>query len=415
MLVVLVIDRGDFMVSTVEKKITIRYAGQMRSRARHVGPLWLILLVGLGGNMCQLQPLQAKSKLPSLAILPFVAKEQSERGLARRMRFAVGQKMSRDGHFHRLQDHNVNMMIDALQIPWTKNVSTGDIKKVISSLAVDQAVMGFVDHRRLTLELFTHGHLRRTVSGQIPPDNTSPRLAVENLLTRLDHITFHHVSEQQVDLTNPVYQRLFKIRPNLVPDAQFRAAAHSGGVAKDWSVFLLKQDYHPRLLSGAQARALKANRVAIVPMSFADGGKSHHGGYCLMMQMGLGVAQSNGLAAESMWIPVKQGDRYRVSVTYRGDGPRVRIFVKGFAYWPDQFSRPGDLASQRREIYRAQLLPVMTHPAWKTTEMDFEPASIKALAKKYPIKWVRIDLFVYLNKGDAFFRDITLKDITPKQ
>jgi hypothetical protein len=381
----------------------------------HAILVWMVLLALLGNLILGADLLYGKSKLPSLAILPFVAKQRSERGLAKRMRFAVGQKMSRDGHFHRLQDHNVDLMINALQIPWSNPVSTHDVKKVISQLAVDQAVMGYVDHRRLTLQLFIHGRLRRTVSGQIPPDNTSPRLAVEHLLTRLDHITFHHVSEQQVNLTNPVYQRLFKLRPNLVPDANFGNAARSGGVAKDWSVFLLKQDYHPPLLTNAQASSLKANRVAVVPLSFADGDRSHWHGYCLMMRMGLGVAQSNGLAAESTWIPVKQGRRYRVSVTYRGNGPRVRIFVKGFAYWPDQFSRPGDLASQRREIYRAQLLPVMTHPVWKTTQMDFEPESIKALAKKYPIKWVRIDLFVYLNKGDAFFRHITLKDITPQK
>lgn len=370
---------------------------------------WVIVMIGV----CPPRTAQAKSKPPSLAILPFVAKQRSQRGLARRMRFAVGKKMSRNGHFRRVSDHQVDMMINALQIPWRRHVAASDIKKVISTLAVDQAVMGFVNHRRLTLQLYTHGKLVRTVAGTIPPDNTSPRLAVESLLTRLDNIPFHHVSEQQVNLTNPIYQHLFKVRPNLVPDAHFRRAAENGGRAKDWSVFLLKEDYHPPYVGNQQAANLPSNRVAIVNQSVADGGSAHGKGKCLMMRMGLGVAQNNGLAAESTWIPVKQGDRYRVSVSYCGNGPRVRVFVKGFAYWPDQFSRAGDLASQRRELYRAQLLPVMTKPKWKTTEMDFEPQSVKSQAKKYPIKWVRIDLFIYLNKGDAFFRDIQLKDITP--
>ena len=355
------------------------------------------------------------AKPPSLAILPFVPMQHSSHRLARRMRFAVGKKMSRNGHFHRLQDHNINMMIDALQIPWTKPVTTQEVQKVISALAVDQAVMGYVDHRKLKLELFRGTKLVRTVSGQIPSDNTSPRLAVEKLLTELDHIQFHHVSEHQVNRTNPVYQQLFKTRPNLVFDPRFRQAANGGGVAKPWSVFLLKQDYHPPLVSNRQAAALPNNRVVVVRQSYVDARISPARRYCLMMHMGLGVAQSNGLAAESAWIPVTQGDRYRVSVTYHSDAPRIRIFVKGFAYWPDQFSRPGNLASQRREIYRAQLLPVTAHPGWRTTEMDFVPMSIKSQRKQYPIRWVRIDLFVYLNKGNAFFRDITLKNITSKK
>lgn len=409
-------DKGSPMVLINVKALFANGSDHSRWRAACHRGLATLLVVWMGGIALNASVLYAKTELPSLAILPFIAKEHAERGLARRMRFAVGQKMSRDGHFHRLQDHNVNMMINALQIPWTNPVSSRNVKKVIAALAVDQAVMGYLGHRRLTLELFMHGQLLRTVSGQIPPNSTSPRLAVEKLLTRLDHITFHHVSEQQVNLTNPVYQRLFKIRPNLVPDADFRAAAQSGGVARNWSVFLRKQDYHPRLLSRMQAVALGADHVAIVPQAFADGGgKPHRRGYCLMMRMGLGVAQSNGLAAESTWIPVKQGQRYRVSVTYRGNGPKVRVFVKGFAYWPDEFSRPGNLASQRREIYRAQLLPVMTHRNWCTTEMDFEPKSVKSLAQKYPVKWVRIDLFVYLNKGHALFRDVTLKNITPRK
>ncbi len=351
----------------------------------------------------------AQPALPSLAVLPFVPATRTDKNLASRMRFAVAKKMSRDGHYKRIDDHDVNMMINALQMPWTPPVTTANIQSVIQSLATDQTVAGFITGRRLTLELFIGTKLTKTVSATIPPNNTSPRLTIEKMLTDLCRIQFHHVRSWQID-PSAALKKIFSGRPNLVKDPEFNGAAHAGSRAVDWDVFLMKQDYHPPLLSKAGAQGLAENRAAIVPQSVVTPTAR---GYCLMLRTDVTIAQSNGLACESTWIPVIQGHRYRFMVQYHSDGPRIRIFINGFAYSPDQFSTANNLASQRREIYRCQVLPVTKNSAWSQTGIDFTPQSLKGMRKKLPIRWVRIDFYSYLNPGNAFFRNVQLKDISP--
>ncbi len=394
---------------------SLRNYGGNRALALRTGlslPLAMLLILILRWNVGTLHAANTEgagnSKPPSLAVLPFVAASRDAKSLATRMRFAVGQKMSRNGHYHRVDDHDVDAMINALQMPWTPPVTTRDIQTVIESLATDQTVAGFVKGRRLTLELFVGTKLTKTVSATIPPNNTSPRLTIEHMLTALAHLTFHHVRSWQID-PNPALKRLFNARPNLVKDPDFTQAAQFGTHADAWDVFLLKQDYHPPLISAAGAKTLPVNRAAIVPQRVVVPGAQ---GYCLMLRTDLNIAQSNGLACESDWIPVIQGHRYRLEVWYHSDAPRIRIFINGFAYSPDQFSNPKNPASERRELYRCQVLPVTKNKLWSRTGIDFTPESLKSMRKKYPIRWVRIDFFSYLNAGDAFFRNVELKDIT---
>ncbi|HTV49145.1 MAG TPA: hypothetical protein VMG59_11950 [Phycisphaerae bacterium] len=350
---------------------------------------------------------------PTLAVLPFVPSDPNDASmedLAERMRFAVDQKISRDGHFNRTDDHDVDAMISALQLTWTAPVSDSDIHQVISALGTDQTIAGFVDGRQLTLRLYVGEKLTKTVVAVIPPDNTSPRLTIEGMLTRLEGIQFTHVTEQQVNHSNPVIEALFAARPNLAPDPEFSAALAGNGVAAEWEVFLQKQDYHPRFVSASDAADLPRDTAAIVPQNAATPASA---GYCLMMRIGKFVADNNGLACESMWIPVIDGHHYRFAAEYHSNGPDIQIFLKGFAYWPDEFSTPDNLASQRKEIYRAQLLTLTKNDGWDTTEMDFTPTSLARLDKAHPIQWLRIDFFVYLYTGDVFFRNVVLKDITP--
>ncbi len=352
----------------------------------------------------------AQPKLPSLAVLPFVPATRNVRNLAGRMRFAVAKKMSRNGHYKRVDDHDVNMMIDALQLPWTPPVTTATIQSVIKSLATDQTVAGFLTGRRLTLELFIGTTLTRTVSATIPPNNTSPRLTIEKMLTNLCSLQFQHVRSWQID-PNAALKKIFDARANLVKDSQFARAVQNGSRARAWDVFLMKREYHPPLISKPGAKTLAANHAAVVPQSVVTPAAR---GYCLMLRTDLNIAQNNGLACESTWIPVTQGHRYRFMVQYHSDGPRIRIFINGFDYSPDQFSSPNNPASQRREIYRCQVLPVKKNTGWSQTGIDFTPQSLKGMRKKFPIRWVRIDFYSYLNPGNAFFRNVQLKDISPQ-
>jgi hypothetical protein len=350
---------------------------------------------------------------PTLAVLPFIPSDPSDAAmedLAERMRFAVDQKISRDGHFNRTDDHDVDAMISALQLSWSAPVSEDEIQQVIKALGTDQTIAGFVDGRRLTLRLYIGDKLTKTDSDVIPPDTTSPRLTIEGMLTRLEGIEFTHVTENQVDHSNPVTEELYAARPNLAPDPDFSAAAAGNGVAAGWEVFLQKQDYHPQLISASDAGALPEDQVAIVPQSVAQPSGA---GYCLMMRVGKFVAENNGLACESLWIPVQDGHHYRFAVDYYSTGPDIQIFLKGFAYWPDEFSSPDNLASQRKEIYRAQLLTLHKNAGWNVTEMDFTPSSLARLDKAHPIQWLRIDLYIYLHTGNVFFRNVVVKDITP--
>ncbi len=347
------------------------------------------------------------NKAPSFAVLPFIGSGSAAQRLARRMRFAVAKKMSRNGHVKRVSDHSVNMMISALQLSWSEPFDKSQVPQAIKALGVHEAIMGYVQGRKLTLVLYKGPQIAKTCSAVIPGSNTSPRLTVEGLLTRLDNVEFHHVSSQQADLGNPVLANRFKTRPNLVRDGMFTAAGHlPSHTATMWEGFLMARIFHPKLLSAAAARHLARNAIAIVPTSVAV----PHGpkGYCLMMRMGPGVAVNNGLAVESYWIPVHNGGHYRFSCWYHSSAPRVRIFLKGFAYQPDQFSNSKSLASQRFERYRAELLPVNGNKGWSREVMDFTPSTQD---QKHKIRWMRIDFFIYLRPGDAFFRHVQLKNI----
>ncbi len=366
----------------------------------------LVLVVAVSPDNTLASPAN-KNKEPSFAVLPFIGHDAAAQRLGRRMRFAVAKKMSRNGHVKRISDHNVNMMISALQLSWSEPFDKSQVAQVVKALGVDEAIMGYVQGRKLTLVLYKGPTIAKSCSAVIPGSATSPRLTVEGLLTRLDEVQFHHVSSQQADLNNPVLAARFKQRPNLVSDGSFTAAAHTPShLAKMWEGFLAARVFHPKLLSAAAARHLPNNAIAIVPTSVAV----PHGprGYCLMMHVGPGVAVNNGLAVESYWIPVHNRWHYRFSCWYHSTAPRVRIFLKGFAYQPDQFSNSKSLASQRFERYRAELLPVVGDRGWDREVMDFTPSTE---GKKHHIQWMRIDFFIYLQPGEAFFRDVQLKYI----
>jgi len=366
-------------------------------------------------------------KKPTLAVLPFVPLT-GDTVLADRMRFAVSQKLSSDlnavaanGTYDRLDNVQVDQLISALQISFAKAPPDDDeLQKLLATLDTQFTIAGTVKGRTLTLTLYTSAELSKTITTTIPPDNTSPKLTVEKALTDLTGTAFAHIRDTEVDHSDPTAEARFAAHPNLVPDPGFELAAKEGKkTAINWEVLLGPAHDPPLLLTANDAANLSQDRAVIIPIRSAGvppltappagGGKAPANDYCLMMRMSKSVAEANGLACESTWIPVEQGKKYRFTALYHSTGPTARLFLKGFAEKPDQFSDPKNPDTMRREFYRAQILPRKKNAGWDLIEMDFTPSTLKPTDPK--IQWLRVDLYIYLAPGDVFFDDITVKKL----
>ena len=366
-------------------------------------------------------------KKPTLAVLPFVPLT-GDTVLAERMRFAVSQKLSADmnavaanGTYERLDTFQVDQLISALQISFAKAPPDDDeFQKLLAALDTQFTIAGTLKGRTLTLSLYTGATLSKTITTTIPPDTTSPKLTVEKALTDLTGTAFAHIRDTEVDHSDAKAEARFAARPNLVPDPGFELAAKDAKKsAVNWEVLLGPAHDPPVLITASEVAGLPADRVAVIPIRSAGvpalpappagGGKAPANDYCLMMRMGKTVAENNGLACESTWIPVEQGKKYRFTALYHSTGPTARLFLKGFAEKPDQFSDPKNPDSMRREFYRAQILPRKKNAGWDLIEMDFTPSTLKPTDPK--IQWMRVDLYIYLTPGDVFFDDVTVKKL----
>jgi TolB-like protein len=365
-------------------------------------------------------------KKPTLAVLPFVALtgDAKENDLAERMRFAVSQKLSSDtnavaanGVYDRLDNVQVDQFISALQISFAKTLpEKEDLQRILTALGTQFTIAGTVKGRTLTLALYTGGNLTKTVTTTVPPGNTSPKLTVEQALTDLTGTAFTHIRDIEADHSDPKAEARFAARPNLVPDPDFELAAKEHKTAAaNWEVLLGPAHDPPLLLTANDATNLAPDRVAVIPLRSAGipslpaaaAGAANE--YCLLMRMSKTVAENNGLACQSTWIPVEQSKKYRFTALYHSTGPTLHLFLKGFAEKPDPYGDPKHPDSTRREFYRAQVLPRGKNAGWDLVEMDFTPGALKPTDPK--IQWLRVDLFIYLHPGDVCFDDITIKKL----
>jgi len=351
----------------------------------------------------------------TLAVLSFSGTDAASRDLADRMRFAVSQKLSRDGAWDRKDNVEVDNAVSALQVTIDQtDPSAAEMVKLAKILEVDYVITGHVKGRTLTLTMYQGGVAGGSAVAEIPPDKESPRLAVEKVLTDLAGVSFQHIREVEADKTDPATEARWASRPNLAPDPGFEeAAAKKAADSPAWGAILGASRYAPKLCDAAGAKALAEDTVAIVPASVV-GDAANAAGNCLMMRVSKNVAENNGLACESIWIPVEAGVKYRFAAQYHSTGPTLRVFLKGFAEQNDEFvdnSTPERaLESTRREYYRAQVLPRGKNRAFEAVEMDFTPSSDK---KDLPIRWMRVDFFVYLSAGDVFLDNVVVKKIGP--
>jgi hypothetical protein len=368
-------------------------------------------------------------KKPTLAVLPFVAVggDAKERDLAERMRFAVAQRLSSDmngvagkGAYERMDNVQVEQLVSALQMSFAKAMpEEEELQRLLAALDTRFTIAGMVKGRVLTLMLYTGGNLTKTVATTVPPDDTSPKLAVEQALTDLTGTAFAHIRDVEADHSDARAEARFAARPNLVADPGFeRAAAEHRTSAGDWEVLLGAAHDPPLLLTARDATNMAEDRAAVIPMRSAGvpplpalpavaGGAAND--YCLLMRMSKTVAENNGLACESTWMPVEQGKKYRFTARYHSTGPTTHVFLKGFGEKADAYSDPKNPESTRREFYRAQVLPRGKNAGWELMEMDFTPGTVKAGDPR--IQWLRVDLYIYLHAGDVYFDDITVKKL----
>jgi hypothetical protein len=369
-------------------------------------------------SLAQTRPTPAPAtqpKKPTLAVLPFTAADAKDKPLAERMRFAVSQKLSTDqnaataaGPYDRLDNVAVDNTLSALQLSATEPLDPADLQQLLSTLGTDFTIAGAVKGRTLSLTLYQGATPAKTAAVDIPPASESPKLAVEKILTDLTGTAFARIRDVEADHSDPAAETRFARNPNLVPDPGFDAAAASPRrLAAQWQAILGPDHYPPPLLSAAAGQSLPPDRVAVVPAADAAGNPA---GYYLQMRMSQTVAENNGLACESTWIPVEQGKKYRFTARYRSTGPVARIFLKGFALKPDGFGDKNDPEAARREFYRAQVLPRPAAADWSLIEMDFTPSTLNPTDP--PIQWLKVDLYIYLHAGDAFFDDVTVKKIS---
>ena len=191
----------------------------------------------------------------------------------------------------------IEQMISALQIPWAAGGAGGagtlpdadDMDKVLTTLGTDETVAGVVKGRKLTLLLYEGGKEVKRAEVEVPSDKESPKLAVEKVLTDLTGAKFAHIRDVEADHSDPAVEARFAARENLVKDGGFEEGAKAGGKAEAWDAILGPDHYPPPVITAAEAEALPADRVAVVPKSVAGDPKDSQG-HCLMMRMSKDVA-----------------------------------------------------------------------------------------------------------------------------
>jgi len=127
-----------------------------------------------------------------------------------------------------------------------------------------------------------------------------------------------------------------------------------------------------------------------------------------MMRVSKSVAENNGLACESTWIPVEQGKKYRFTPSTTPPAPPPASSSRGLPRSPTSSATPRT-PNPPAASSTAPNPPRKKNAGWDLIEMDFTPPPSKTTDPK--IQWLRVDLYIYLAPGDVFFDDITVKKI----
>jgi hypothetical protein len=320
---------------------------------------------------------------PKVAVFPLGG--SADQDLRDKVGFSLRAKLDREGTYEPIDGPSMNDLVAGRSAPISYQTKLDEVKSLAQDAQATVLIWGQLDDKTLKLHVFDS----RTPT--TPPSNlekhinapTDLRFAIEEVLQTLPGIKpFEHPSEVSVQ-NDPASAAAWKANPNLVSHGDFEGDEASA----QWNALLREQKYNPPF----SKEMPDVDRVAIVP------DPDNPAGRVLAMNLSKDVAESNGLACISSPIPIEPGTRYRLQFRYKSDGPRLHVFVKGYA----------TVNGEEREVYRRQVPPSgKTRGKWVTVVDDMNPQNGRVAVER-----LRVDLYTYLSPGTVMFDDVMLKAV----
>lgn len=350
-----------------------------------MGKAWLMCFVlGLIG-MAAIAAADAAADQPKVAIFPLAGNAPED--LRAKVGFSLRSKLDRDGPYQVLDGYTMAELVEGIE-PVTFQTDLERVKKLADSVDAEILIWGEITNTpagaELRIRIFDLMQLD-PAPHQIRRIITKPtdlRFVSEQVLEALPDVRkFEHPSEQAVQ-RDETAETLWKSNPNLVANPGFEEDGN-------WE-FIYRAIRRP--VAAADRLPIPDDAV----MTEVDGSR------VLVMRMSTEAAESNGLAVLSAPIPIEPNTRYRFSFQYKSDGPKLRLFVKGYTMAENIKGE-----SAEREIYRRQVPSTAgTDGKWVTVVDELNPQHVA-----FPVQHLRIDLYVYLHPGLVMFDDITLKAV----
>ncbi len=140
-----------------------------------------------------------------------------------------------------------------------------------------------------------------------------------------------------------------------------------------------------------------------------------------------GLADNQGVKAESFPIPLDPAKRYRFSADARSAGPSARIMLEGYEWKPGVTPHENPERSELRMVYRFPVLqfgkggaaemPVMPKE-WHTGTLEIPSPDLKPLGRKFfaKVKFVMVHAVAIGGKaGPVFLDNVTLEVVAAEK
>ncbi|MFH1748689.1 MAG: hypothetical protein ABIG44_16770 [Planctomycetota bacterium] len=141
----------------------------------------------------------------------------------------------------------------------------------------------------------------------------------------------------------------------------------------------------------------------------ADGGGWH--GHVIEMTGDKKLMASYGVDLIGQPIPVKPNTRYCCTGYTRSTGPRMKVFVRGYATVTRRVD--GELQTSQDPVYTMRK-DIEPSADWRAFNLDFEllPADVFSDFQHH-IEFVRIKLWAYWPVGTCWFDDLRFEEVGP--